>query len=422
LRTDLRSILDESTRGGSGSRAQGRLMDALIVGQTALALTLLIAGTLLTQSFLVLVNSDLGFRSDSLLTFFTDPPYTKYGDATQTALFYRRAQEELARLPGVESVAANHSLPLAGNDNYGKRTILVEGRSTPEQSNNPFVNIQIVSTNYFSVAGIPLVRGRMFTDGDLPHTQRVAVISRPLAQRLFGQDDPLMKRVRLTGLLASVSDKDESWFTVVGLVGGVRSERLLGGEGMDLYFSNQQQFSGETYFILRTRVRPEALAAQVTRAVQRVDPEQSVSAIYTMEERISKTVWQRRLAAYLSLAFGLLSLLLALIGLYGVLSYLVGQQLREFCIRKALGAQRGELLRTVIWRGMKPTTAGLMVGALVAAAMVWFVRPLLVMDRIGVTASFVGVPVILAAVALIACLPAALRASRADAAESLRSL
>ena len=421
LRSDLRSVLDEATRGGAGSRAQSRLMDGLVAAQTALALALLIAGALLTQSFLALVNSDLGFRSGSLLTFFSDPPYTKYGEVSQTALFYRRAQEELARLPGVESVASNNSLPLAGNDNYGKRTILINGRSAAEQVHNPFVNVQIVSPNYFSVAGVPLVRGRMFTDDDRPQTQRVAVISRPLAERVFGNEDPLMKRVQVIGLLSSVSDGDDSWFTIVGVVGGVRSERLLGGEGMDLYFSNQQQYSGDSYFILRTRTRPEGLGAQVARAVQRVDPEQSISNIYTMEERIARTVWQRRLAAYLSLAFGLLSLLLAVIGIYGVLSYLVGQQLREFGIRKALGAQHGQLLCTVIWRGMRPTAAGLVVGTLVAAVMVWLVQSLLVMNRLSVAASFVAPPIILAAVALMACLPAALRASRADAAESLRA-
>jgi predicted permease len=395
-------------------------MDGLVAGQTALALTLLLAGALLTQSFLSLVNSDLGFRSQSLLTFFCDPPYTKYGAVTQTTLFYRRAQEELAKLPGVEAVAANHSLPLAGNDNYGKPAILVEGVSAADQTHNPFVNAQIVSPYYFAVMGIPLLQGRGFSDDDRPQTQRVAVISQPLATRLFGDRDPISRRVRLTGLMSTVTDQDSSWFTIVGVVAGVRSGRLFDGPGMDLYFSNQQQYSGDSYFILRTRMRPEALSTQVARAVQSVDPEQSISDIRTMDERIAQTVWQRRLAAYLSLAFGLLSLVLAVIGLYGVLSYLVGQQVREFGIRKALGAQPLQLLATVLWRGMKPTSAGLAAGAILAGVLLWTARALLAVDAPAVVASFLLVPLLLALVAIAACLPVAIRAGRADAAASLR--
>jgi putative ABC transport system permease protein len=420
IRNDLRSVLEEATRGGSSSRAQGRLMDSLVAGQTALALALLIAGALLTRSFLTLVNTDLGFRSGSLLTFFADPPYTKYGAAEQTALFYRRAQEELSKLPGVEAVAANHSLPLAGNDNYGKPTILVDGRSADEQTHNPFVNSQIVSPNYFSVMGIPLLRGRSFRDSDRPNTDRVAVISRPLAERLFGKDDPLMKRVRLTGLMSTVANQESAWFTIVGVAGAVRSERLLSGPGMDLYFSNQQQYSGDSYFVLRTRIRPESLAPLVARAVQRVDPEQSISSIRTMDDRIVQTVWQRRLAAYLSLAFGGLALTLAVIGLYGVLSYLVGRQVREFGIRKALGALPVQLLRVVIWRGMRPAILGLLAGAAVAGVLVRIAQSLLVVDWRGIALSFVLIPAALALVALTACIPVALRAGRADAAATLR--
>jgi putative ABC transport system permease protein len=422
MRSDLRSILEETTRGGSSSRAQARLMEGLVAGQTALALALLIAGALLMQSFLALVNSDLGFRSDRLLTFFADPPYTKYGAVGQTALFYRRAQAELAKLPGVEAVAENHSLPLAGNDNYGKPTILVEGRSADQQVHNPFVNPQIVSPNYFRVMGIPLLRGRAFTDDDRAETQRVAVISRPLADQLFGKENPLLKRVRLVGLLSTVSAQEISWFTIVGIVGAVRSEGLSGGSGLDLYFSNQQQYSGDSYFVLRTSVQPESLAPLVARTVQRVDPEQSISGIRTMDDRIAQSVWQRRLAAYLSLAFGVLSLLLAMIGLYGVLSYSIGQQIREFGIRKALGAQPSQLIKTVVWRGMRPTMIGLSAGALLASVMVGLVRPLLVVNGTYIMASFGVLPIVLGMIAIAACAPAAVHAARADPAESLRSL
>src|SRR5919197_5552556 len=174
--------------------------------------------------------------------------------------------------------------------------------------------------------------------------------------------------------MSTVTNQEVAWFTIVGVVGGVRSEQLLGGPGLDLYFSNRQQYSGDSYFVLRTAVCPESLGPQVARAVQRVDPEQSISGIRTMDDRIAATVWQRRMAAYLSLAFGGLSLVLAVIGLYGVLAFLVGQQTREFGIRKALGAQPLQLLATVVWRGMKPATVGLLAGAVLAGVLVWIAR------------------------------------------------
>jgi putative ABC transport system permease protein len=420
-RLDLRPILEEGGRGSFGA-SHGRLMTGLVAVQTAMAIALLVPGALLTKSFFALINSEIGFHADSLLTFFADPPYTKYGTAVQSIVFLRRAQEELAKLPGVESVTANEALPLVGNDNYGKPTIVVEGRSETEQAHNPFVNAQIVSPNYFDVMGIPRMRGRQFTDADRLDTQRVAIISRPLAERLFGKEDPLLKRVRLRGLLSSVSDKDESWFTIVGEVAGVRSERLLGGLSTDLYFSNQQQYAGDTYFILRTRVRPESLAGQVAAAVQRVDPEQSISNIRTMDDRISQSVWQRRLAAYLSLAFGLLSLSLAVIGLYGVLSYLVGRQMHEFGIRKALGAQYPQLFAAVLARGMRPTALGLAAGTVLSGALVWLAQSLLVVDSATLVVSFALIPAIFSLVAFVGCIPVAVRASQADPAASLRSI
>lgn len=178
-RTSLNEVMRDSSRGASGGHSSVRLRGALVSGELALALALLVAAGLLVKSFHRLQSTDAGFDRSPALTFRTDPPWARYGKVEQTAPFYRRAMETLGAIPGVVAVAANHSLPLALNQNYGKPQIVAEGQSVAEQQQSPFVNVQIVSPNYLSAMGIRLWQGRSFTDDDRIATRPVAVISRP---------------------------------------------------------------------------------------------------------------------------------------------------------------------------------------------------------------------------------------------------
>lgn len=420
-RSELQDTFRDSVRGSSASLIQAHLRKALVAGELALSVTLLIVAGLLVRSFWHLQDADTGFRRDRILTFRTDPPWARYNRVDQTALFYRQAIERLQALPGVEAAAANHSLPLALNQNYGKPGIVVEGQSVDEQRRNPFVNVQIVSPNYVRVMSIALLQGREFTDDDRIQTTPVTILSRPLAARLFGNADPIGKRVRMTGLLGALNEKQESWFTVVGVVEGVRSESLLGAPGMDLYLSNQQQFVGDTFFVVRTSQFPATLSAAVARAIQQVDSEQPVFDIQAFDQLVEDTVWQRRIAGRLGLWFGLLSLVLAALGTYSVLAYAVSQRTRELGIRHALGSTPGQLRVLVIRDGMKVALVGVAAGVATAAGVAVAIAGLLHGIRPLDPLTFATVIAIVAAVALIAAYVPARRASCVDPAIALRS-
>ncbi len=367
-RTALEDALRDASRGSSAGRASRRVRDAIVTGELALAVLLLIFAGLLLQSFRKLRESDTGFVRTPAMTFRTDPPWARYNKAAQTAQFYRRASEELRRIPGVTAVAANHSLPLALNQNYGKPTIAVAGQGVDELQRNPFVNVQIVSPGYFEVMGIPLRQGRGIDESDRLDTTPVAVISDPLARRLFGAENPVGRRVQLPGLLSALNETKPVWLQVAGVAAGVRSDGLTATPSLDIYLSNQQQFAGDTFFVLRTSLSPAALSSAVTRAIQQVDPEQPVFDIQPLEQRIDDTVWQHRMAGSLSLCFGVLALLLAAVGTYGVLSYLVTRRTREIGIRLALGDSPAGVWWMVVRDGLRLAGTGIALGAFLALA------------------------------------------------------
>lgn len=365
-RFDVQAAMRETSRGASASRAQGVLRNVLVTAELALTVVLLTSGALLAQSFVHMQNADLGFRRASMLTFHTDPPLGRYSKVEQTAQFYRQALERLSAIPGVEAAAANHSPPLALNQNYAKPVVVIEGQSVDEQLRNPFVNPQIISPNYLSTMGIPLIQGRAFDESDRIGGQPVAILSRPLAERLFGQQNPIGKRMRFSGLLGSLLDSQNSWFTVIGIAGGVRSETLFGAPSLDVYLSNQQQFAGDTFFLLKTRQDPLSLSSAAATAVLQVDSQQPIFDIRSLNGLIEDTVWQRRMAARFSLAFGLLALILATAGTFGVLSYSISQRRRELAIRQAIGATQQEIWRLVMSHGLSLGLVGVAVGGAIA--------------------------------------------------------
>jgi putative ABC transport system permease protein len=336
-------------------------------------------------------------------------------------LFYRQALERLQALPGVEAVAANHSLPLALNQNYGKPSAIVEGQTVDEQRRNPFVNVQIVSPNYLSVMGIPLRQGRTFTDDDRSHTPPAVVLSRPLAERLFRDANPIGKRMRMTGLLGALDEKQENWFTVIGVAEGVRSESLLQGAGLDLYLSNQQQFAGDTFFVVRARKDLTSLGTAVTRAIQQVDPDQPVFDVKPLDELVEETVWQRRIAGRLSLWFAALALGLAGVGIYSVISYAVLQRTREMGIRHALGSTPAQVRWLIVGEGIKLAGVGLTAGITIAIAVAFTIAGLLYRVSPLDPMTFISVIVIVAALVVLACYIPARKASGVDPAVALRN-
>ncbi len=416
----LQEALREGSRGSSGGSSQASIRSTLVVSELAVAVTLLVLAGLLVKSFWRLQQADPGFRKASLLTFRTDPPWSRYNKVEQTARFYRQALDRLRALPGVEDAAANHSLPLSLNQNYGKPGIEVEGQSLDEAERNPFVNVQVVSPEYFRVMGIGLREGRNFSGDDRLNTTPVAVLSQPLAQALFGSSNPVGKRVRMKGMLGALDATQRSWFLVAGVAGGVKSEHLLSGTSMDIYFSNQQQFVGDTFFIARTSLEPEVLARMVSQAIREVDPLQPVFDIQPLQKRVEDTIWQRRMAGWLSLLFGGLAIVLAGLGTYSVLAYGVSQRTREMGIRQALGSTSGGLRWLILRQGLLLAAPGIVLGLIASGVLAHQLEPFLY----GISPfdgwAFASVPLLVFTVAAAACYVPSVRASRVDPAVSLR--
>jgi putative ABC transport system permease protein len=417
---NLAETFQDSSRGSSSGRRQQWARNLLMSGELALCVVLLIAAGLLLRSFSRLLDTDVGFRRESLLTLHVDPPFSKYSEAPQTAVFYREAQRRLSALPGVQSVAANHSLPFAGNDNYGKPAVVLEGQSEQDQLRNPFVNVQVVSPNYLDAIGIRLRTGRQFSDDDRVGSVPVAILSRTLALRLYGEEEAVGRRFRFIGLQGSTEKKQDAWFTVIGVSEAARTEGLLAAPGMDVYLSNQQQFVGDTYFLLRTGQDPAALGPLLPKVFAQIDPEQAIFDIATMEERIDHTVWQRRMAGAVSFSFGILALVLASIGAYGVISYSVSLRTREIGIRLALGSTPGSVAVLVVREGLRVALAGILAGVTGAAVLGLLIQPLLHGVHFLDPLTFATVTGTLAAVSFLACYLPARRAGQVDPMIALR--
>lgn len=413
---DMNELLKENARGSSGSRH--RLRRALIVAEIALALVLLAGAGLMVRSLIHLQRIDLGFNPNNLLTLRLTLSKYKYkvrSDPRLANQFYQQTLEKLRAMPGVESAAATTNPPLSGETELGRITFTVEGQSVSEQQRNPFVNDIRISPSYFDVMGIRLVRGRAVNDFDLPTTDRVYVISERLADRIFPGQDPIGRRVKVGG-----PSSQQSWGTVVGVVTDVKHDAMTGNGGYDLYSSYQQQPHINIFLLLRTKVEPMSLGEAATRVVWSVDPDQSTFDIMTMEQRIANTIWHRRLSRNLFLIFAALALSLAVIGIYGVMSYTVSQRTREIGIRLALGAQGMAVIKMILVEALQMILIGSAMGLGIAFGLSRLIRSLL----FGVSAVdpliFAGVSLLLVLVALVASYLPARRAAKVDPVIALR--
>jgi putative ABC transport system permease protein len=425
-RPNLNEALKEGGKGSAGASSL-RARRVLVTAQIALALALLVGAGLLLQSFARLQRTELGFDAANLLTLKVDPPWSRYKYVHQTAPFYRRVVEEIERIPGVAAVAWNDSLPLAGQDvraGANKLTFEIEGQPRDEQERNAYVNAQIVNHAYFTAMRIPLRAGRYFTAHDDQDSARVAVISEKLAERYWPNQNPLGRRIRLgkrnQNYRPAEATPEEPWYEIAGVVGNVRQRSVTAEAGLDVYLCDQHEFSPESYLAIRANVAPLTLIETVKQAVWRVDPEQSVFDTRTMDDRVLNTIWQQRLTGVVMLLFALLSLTLAAVGVYGVMSYSVSQRTREIGLRMALGAQASDALRMILGEAMKMTLIGGAIGLALALALTRAVASLLYGVNASDPATFIAVMILLAAVALVACYLPARRAARVDPAIALR--
>jgi putative ABC transport system permease protein len=407
-RPNLNEVLKDAGRGTSGP-GRGRVRAALVVAEVALALTLLAGAGLLVKSFVGLRSVNPGFDPASVLTARVDLARARYAKPEQAAAFFGELQRRVAGLPGVEAAGLVSELPLSGqpNDMY----FSVAGRPPQAADEKVTADYRRVNHDYFRALRIPLLRGRGFTEQEVTGDARVAVVNETLARAFFPGEDPLGQR-----LVINFGKAEE--YEIVGVAGDVRHRSLEGGVYQMMYVPTLRV--GGTNLVVRTSSDPLAVAAAVRGEVAAVDRDQPVSAVRTMEEVVSGSVAQQRFRTLLLAAFAGVALLLAGIGIYGVIAYSVTHRTHEIGIRMALGAGAGDILRMVIGQGMALALAGVAVGLLAAWALTRVLSSLL----FGVTATDVGtfaaVSFLIAGVAFLACLLPARRATKVDPMVALR--
>ena len=408
--------LKEGGRTGSeGSRGR-RLRSALAVVEIATALVLLVGAGLLVRSFMAMSRVDLGFEARRVLALRLELPRAKYREAPQVAAFYEQLTARLAGLPGVESTSGGTSLLLSALPQSAG--LIVDGRPpvAGEGANVP-VPFDSVTPDFFGTLQIPLVKGRLFTLADSPTSQRVVVVNQAFVRRYFPDEDPLGRRVTF----GDSADSNTQWLTIVGVVADTRRGGLDRTPWAELYFPHAQAPDRRMFVLLRTSGDPMALARAAQAEVWALDRDQAISSVRTLDAIVATAQANRRFTTILLGLFAFVALVLASIGVYGVIAYSTAQRTQEIGIRVALGAGRGHVLRMVVGEGLKIGATGLVLGVLASLALTRFMSGLLfgVSERDPLT--FVTLPVAILVIATTAAWIPARRALRVDPMAALRA-
>jgi predicted permease len=412
-RTDIQQSLREGGRASTGSRRQLRLRDILVVGETGLACLLLVTAGLMLHSFVNLLRADPGFRPQQVLTASISLPRQQYQDDQQRRQFYAQLMENVTSLPGVRSAGLGTDLPWTGYDeNTG---FDVEGRPAAANSNNS-ARYHAASADYFRAMGIPLLHGRFFTAHDDADAEKVLIINETMARRYWPGEDAVGKRITFDD-----HPKEKDWIRIVGVVGDVKDEAAsLAGHAAFWWALSQAPFP-DLSVAIRAQGDPVLLTNQLRMAVKRLDPGLAVADVRLMNQIADASVANQRFALFLVGLFALLALVLATIGMYGVISYSVNQRMHEFGMRMALGAKPSDLMGLILSQGIKRAAAGAVIGLLVALAFVRLLATLLYGVSGTDPLTFGGVGLLALLTAAFACYLPARRAAGADPMHSLRT-
>ncbi len=410
---DLNETLKEGGRGSTGG-ARGRMVrSVLVVAEVAFALMLLTGAGLMIRSFIRLQEVEPGFKPDHLLTLRLRLPQTKYSDAAQLTPFYQNLIQRVRALPGVKTAGTVSHLPLSGA--YQSGTVTVEQPSASVDNASFECDRRVTSPDYFEAMGIEVKAGRVFNDHDAQGAQMVCIIDETFARRFWPNEDPIGKRVKIGG-----NQSTAPWLVVVGVVAHVKHYGLSAQGREFIYFPYQQTPARQMFLAVRTEGDPSNLVGAVRNEIASIDPDQPVADIRNMEQIVYGSVAQPRFNMLMLGIFAAVALILAAVGVYGVMNYSVAQQTHEIGIRMALGAQQSHILSMVIQQGFVLVGIGVAIGLAGALIVTQFMSSLLYGVKAIDPATFVGVAVILAIVALIASYIPARKATRVDPMIALR--
>jgi putative ABC transport system permease protein len=412
VKVDLHHALKEGARSSTMGAARHRLRSLLVVSEIALAVLLVTSAGLLLKSFWRLRQVNPGFNSENVLAMHLSPPESQYDKPETIRNFYEQVLGRISSSPGVLSVGAIHLEPLSGNNwNPGLK---IEGRTVEAGASLPDVDWRVVTPDYFRAMDVPLVSGRFFNAEDQERAVGVALINETLARRFFAGEDPLGKRIQ-----TAFEGKDK-WVTIVGVVGDTREQSLKAEANPQMYRPHAQFPLAPMVVMVRTAMSPQNIAAIVRGEVWAVDKEVAISDVRPLSQVVSTSISEQRFNTWLLAGFSLLALILAAVGIYGVIAYSITERTQEIGIRMALGAQASDVLRMVLGEGLKLTLLGVGLGLLCALA----ATRLLVSLLFGVSptdpATLVGVSALMTVVALLACYIPARRATRVDPMVALR--
>jgi putative ABC transport system permease protein len=404
-RPELTEALNEDGRGSTAGAHRSRLRNTLIVAETVLALVLLVSAGLLVKSFVRLQNVSPGFNPHNVLTAEISLPLVKYPRGQPVVNFYEEASRRIKNIPGVQHAAFTIMLPLSGSNTDS--SFIIEGQDPRAMASYPDEEIRDITPDYFRVLQTPLLKGRFFTEADTADSPRVVIVNQAFAKKYFGNGEALGKRI-------SRDDTKPEWMTIVGVVGNIKHKSLDSAAQPEYYLPHTQGPDREMVLAVRSAQDARTLARAIREELRNIDPDIPLANVRTLDAVVADSIAPRRLSVVLLGAFSGIALLLASVGMYGVISFLVVQRTHEIGVRMALGAQRSDVLKMVIGHAAKLLFIGAAIGLPIAFLSSSAVRTVLYQVSPFDLWIFVAVPMILAGVGLLASYVPAIRATRAD--------
>ena len=414
---DVQAELKEGGRTAGVGAAQNRLRGMLAVAEISLALVLLAGAGLMLKSLYRLINVNPGFQPDRVLTMEMYLSSQRYSQDPAVLNFWRQVLDGVRSLPGVESAALGNHIPLRGD--HGRTDITIEGMALPKPGSFPHPDVHTVSPDYVRTLGMVLQRGRTFADADNETAPPVALVNEKLARQYWPNEDPVGKRF-MWGRFDPASKDARKWVTVVGVVDDTKMYGLANPSRLEVYAPLRQQVNNDMDLVVKSRLDPSALTSEIRNVVAAVDKDQPIFAIATMNKIMSDDVAAPRLTLVLLGLFSAVAVMLAAIGIYGVISYSVAQRTHEIGVRMSLGAQPRDVLRMVLGQGGKIALVGIAIGIIAAFGLTRLMSGLLFSVSASDPGTFAAVAGLLVFVALVACYIPARRAMRVDPMVALR--